>query len=139
MVSGMVRWACVAVLTGLLGAAIARRDPLTLEAPATVLSHCLPAQKASEPFLLFLRSIRRTVPPGATIALRTPEAPNIGPTYLIAVGQLPEHDVWPVFLQGTEESPVLAEWVACFFTDFHDPRYLRVESLENGSLLRRLP
>src|SRR2546422_11556070 len=134
----MLRWACAAALFALLCLQVVLRGPLTFRAPATILSNSLPPQKDSEPYLFFLRDIRSRVPRGATVAVLTPEGPNIGPIYLIAVGQLPEQNVWPVVTWGSRASPVHAEWVACFFTNLEDPLYRRVDLLPNGALFRRI-
>jgi len=135
----MLRRACIAVLFALMCREVVGRGPLSFHAPATVLSNCLPAQRASEPFILFLREVASRVPARATVALRIPEGPNIGPTFLIAVGQLPRQVVWPLIAWGSGPSPPLADWVASYATDFQDARYRRVASLERGALFRRLP
>jgi hypothetical protein len=88
--------------------------------------------------LFFLREIGSRVPRGATVAVLTPEEPNIGPTYLIAVGQLPELNVWPAITIVGGDSAIPAEWVACFFKNLEDPRYRQVDSLRNGKLFRRV-
>ena len=122
----------------LLCVEVVRFGPLTLERPRTVLSHALRVQQDSEPYIFFLRWVAQRVPPGATIAVRTPEQPNVGPQFLIAVGQLPRHNVWPD-VSGPGGTGPLADWVAGFFFLLDDPRYERVDTTLNGALYRKRP
>lgn len=101
-----------------------------------MLSNAMPTQKDTEPFLLFLHWAAERVPRGATVAVRTPDAL----WFFVAVGQLPDQEVWPATGEGGPLSGAPAEWVACYFANLDDPRYRRVETYDpNGSLFRRVP
>lgn len=131
----MIRRTCAAVLFVLLCAEVARHGPLTLRAPESVLSNTTQPQKDSEPYLRFLRWVASRVPPGATVAILTPEGPTASSLmYLIAVGQLPLQDVWPsVAAHGNGVSP---DCVAPYAQPFEDSRYRQVGSFQSGALFR---
>ena len=126
------RWSACALLCVLLAVQILRRGPLRLEAPEFVLSNGVGPQRASIPFLRFLRSIAPHLPRESTVAILYPDAGRDIIPYLIAIGQLPDQNVLPP--AGLGENP---EWVACFGEAPGDPRYRPVVSVEGGSLLHR--
>jgi len=106
------------------------RGRLTLEAPATVLSNSHWVMKSSEPFLLYLRTLRGRLPRGATVVVLSPASAADTPTgtsYLFVLGQLPEHRVvpWTVLRDPTAEPP---RFVAAFRRGFHDDRYRLLSS-----------
>ena len=133
----MARWIGVLVLFVLLCAEVVAHGPLRLEQPATILSNAARVQKETEPYVVFLHWVAPRVPPGAKLAVRTPN----DLWYFVALGQLPDQVVVP----ATGERGPLAgdpgdvEWVACYFANLDDPHYRRVATYEpNGSLYRRL-
>ena len=134
----MARWIGVLVLFVLLCAEVVAHGPLALKPPATILSNAAPSLKNTEPFLLFLRWVAPRVPPGARVAIRTPDEL----WYFVGLGQLPEQVVLPA---TGERGPLSAEaegaeWVACYFANLDDPRFARVATyVPNGSLYRRRP
>jgi len=106
------------------------RGRLTLEAPATVLSHSHWVMKRSEPFLVYLRTLRDRLPRGATVVVLSPASAADTPTgtsYLFVLGQLPEHRVvpWTVLRDPAAEPP---RFVAAFRRGFHDDRYRLLSS-----------
>ena len=117
----------------LLASAIAfcvSRGRLTLEAPATVLSHSHWVMKRSEPLLIYLRALRDRLPRGATVVVLSPDSAGDTPTgtsYLLVLGQLPEHRVvpWTDLRDPSAEPP---RFVAAFRRGFHDDRYRLVSS-----------
>jgi hypothetical protein len=106
------------------------RGPLTLRHPATVLSNAHWVMKASEPYFLYLNSLRERIPAGATIVVLSPysadEMPS-GTSYLMAVGQLPAQRVvpWDVLRNPAADPP---RYVGVFRRGFHDDRYRLVSS-----------
>ena len=112
----------------LLGAGLAfciSRGPLTLRYPATVLSNAHPVMKAQEPFLLYLRDLRRRLPPGETVVVLSAQSATdlpAGPSYLLPLGQLPEQVVvpWTVLFEPSASPP---RYVAVFRLGLHDDRY----------------
>jgi hypothetical protein len=99
--------------------------PLTLRAPASVVSNSHWVMKASEPYLLYLMSLRERIPVGATIVVLSPYSKDdspIGVSYLMALGQLPALRVvpWTVLRDPAAEPP---RYVAVFRRGFHDDRY----------------
>jgi hypothetical protein len=131
----MIRRTCAAVLFVLLCAEVARHGPLSLRAPETILSNTTQPQKDSEPYVRFLRWVASQVPPGATVAILTPESPtSMSLMYLIAVGQLPLQDVWPaVAARGNGACP---DFVAPYSQAFEDSRYRQVGAFQGGALFR---
>ncbi len=112
------------------------RGPLTLRPPATVLSNAHPVMKADEPFLVYLIGLRARLPRGATVVVLSPysatDLPN-GPSYLLAMGQLPGHRVvpWTVLFDPSAKPP---RFVAAFRRGFHDDRYRLVSSTVEDQL-----
>ncbi len=115
--------------TGALLAAAVRfclsRGPLTLRAPASVLSNAHWVMKAAEPYLLYLGSLRERLPEGATVVVLSPYSKDdspIGTSYLMALGQLPRQRVvpWTVLRDPAAAPP---RYVAVFGRSFHDDRY----------------
>jgi hypothetical protein len=99
--------------------------PLTLRYPATVFSNAHSVMKAQEPFLLYLRDLRRRLPPGATVVVLSPQSAAdlpTGPSYLLPLGQLPEQVVvpWTVLFEPSASPP---RYVAVFRPGLHDDRY----------------
>jgi hypothetical protein len=92
----------------------------------------VPAQRASIPFLRFLRAVQPHLPSEGTVAVLFPQLAGDMTPYLIAIGQLPDQKVLPPAALG--DGP---EWVACFGQCVADPRYRHVASVEGGSLFRR--
>jgi hypothetical protein len=112
------------------------RGPLTLRRPATVVSNAHPVMRADEPFLLYLRALRTRLPGGATVVVLSPHTANdlpAGPSYLLALGQLPEHRVvpWTVLRDPSVTPP---RFVAVFRRGFHDDRYRLVSSTAEDQL-----
>lgn len=126
------RWAGWALLFALLVVEIARRGPLTLRRPATVLSNGVPVQRTTQPYLVFLDEVRRRLPRGATVAVVHAESPSPMP-YLIAIGQLPDQTVLPPEAIGTDRP----EWVAAFGRAFSESGFRPVGTFSGGTLLRR--
>jgi hypothetical protein len=110
--------------------------PLTLRPPATVLSHAHWVMQASEPYLLYLRSLRARLPAGASIVVLSPysaQDPPTGVSYLMALGQLPDQRVvpWTVLRDGVSKPP---RYVGVFRRGFHDDRYRLVSSTADEQL-----
>ena len=111
-----------------------RRGPLKLAAPATVLSNSHPAQKGTEPELLFLRGIRDRLPPGANVVVTGPSDSDPG-FYLIVLGQLPRQTVvQPILLKLDLPVTSLPEYLARFGGPCDDPRYRFIETVPGGAL-----
>ena len=105
------------------------RGPIEWKSPATVVSNGNPASLDHEPFLLFLQSMRRRLPAGATVVVLSPESarePPDGISYLLAVGQLPEQVVlpWTVLRDPGAQPP---QYVATFLRAMNDGRYRIVD------------
>jgi hypothetical protein len=112
------------------------RGPLTLRAPASVLSNAHSVMQASEPYLLYLVSLRERIPAGATIVALSPDSKDDSPTgipYLLALGQLPAQTVvpWTVLRDPGAEPP---RYVAVFRRGFHDDRYRLVSQTADDQL-----
>jgi hypothetical protein len=131
----LVRWLGYAVLVGLLAAQIVRRGPLELRAPRTVLSNSHPAQKAHEPYLLFLREVRSIIPRNAAITV-IPTDPTDITQYLIALGQLPEQRVLlPPVLGGPQPGTVPGpHFFAAQAADLPSGPYRLIRRLPGGNL-----
>jgi hypothetical protein len=101
------------------------RGRITLLYPETVLSNAHPVMKAQEPFLLYLRDLRRRLPPGATVVVLSPQSAAdlpTGPSYLLPLGQLPAQLVVP-YTVLFEPSASLPRYVAVFRPGLHEDRY----------------
>lgn len=112
------------------------RGPLTLRPPATVLSNAHWVMKGAEPYLLYLKSLSRRIPPDATIVVLSPYSKDDAPTgtsYLIALGQLPAQRVlpWTVLRDPGAEPP---RYVAVFRRGFSDHRYRLVGQTADDQL-----
>jgi hypothetical protein len=129
----IVRSLCALLLFVLILAEIARRGPLFLP-PATVASNVL-GPSSFDPYLLFLKEAGRRIPPGATVAV-LPQAPGevpTGPSYLLALSQMPDQTILPVtsLLTSGVGGP---QWVMTFGAAFDDPRYRLVAAVRGGRL-----
>jgi hypothetical protein len=126
-----LRWAAAGLFFGLLIAWIVRHGPLTLAPPLTPLSNAEPAEKASEPYLVFLGEIRLRVPARSTIAVLD-DTGEIG--YMLAIGQLQDQIVMhsSALLRGPRP-----DWVAAFRREFRDPGYALAGRFSGGALYRR--
>lgn len=100
-----------ALTAGALGWWIVRRAPLSLHLPPTILTNAHPASRPASAYLIFLRAVRRAVPPGAIVRVVAPREPtgDAWMNFALAVGQLPEQRV------RLGPAPAeLGEWIAVY-------------------------
>src|SRR4051812_1198845 len=92
--------------------------------------------KGQEPLLLYLQQLRHRLPAGASVIVLSPDSAGDLPTgtsYLLPLGQLPEHRVvpWTVLRDPAAAPP---RYVAAFRREFHDDRYRLVSSTAEDQL-----
>jgi hypothetical protein len=132
-----LRWVGMAALAAAQLAFLAARGPLRLEAPRTVYSNGHPAQRAAEPYLLFLREVRGIVPAGATVRIRAARnAENSVPAFYMAIGLLPEQRV--VSSLPELRAPGEADFVACYGGECAETGYREARRLAGGTLCERI-
>ena len=117
---------------------IRSRGPIGWHAPDTIVSNGHAAQRLSVPFLRFLRRVRESLPPDASVAVL---GPNAGTGWapmddLIAIGQLPRNDVvaGQTAVDGKSSPP---RFLAVDRPGYADDRYRLIVPIGAGGLFER--
>jgi hypothetical protein len=134
----MSRFTLTLLLLALLTREIARRGPLCLRAPSTVVSNMPETKAFLEPYLKFLGELARRVPRGERLTVIAPLAPGelaVGECYLVALGQLPGVTLLPQTVLDIPGAS-LPKWAASFQVTPNDGRLVAVDSFAGGTLFR---
>jgi hypothetical protein len=137
-------WAGTALSLVALCLQIVSAGPVGLRRPQTVLDNTPPAGATARTakLLRFLTWARPRLPRGASVAIAnvstTGGLQSLSGDYLVAIGQLPDGQVMPLF-DPRDASAIPPDYVLAFERPFTDSRYTAIARFGDSALYRKLP